>query len=99
MFITLVCPDCCTDTGLYRPGRAFALKKDHDNLYDDEAIAVYTPKGVKAGYVANSVGTVARGTHSAGYIYPSFEEEAQCIVRFVTAECAVAELVDKKKES
>jgi hypothetical protein len=62
------------------------LKKEHDNTYDDEAIAVYTKLGNKIGYVANSVHSVCRGTDSAGRIYDKFEEEIECTVRFIAEE-------------
>ena len=76
------------------PGSELTLKKE-PNEYDDEAIAVYSAKGSKYGYVANSSNTVARGTHSAGYIYRDFEQETTCIVRFLLDGAAIAELADK----
>ena len=66
------------------------MKKDHDNPYDDEAIAVYGQHGNKIGYVANSVHTVCRGTGSAGFVYGCFEEETECIVRFIAADYGFA---------
>ncbi|MCR5230474.1 MAG: HIRAN domain-containing protein [Solobacterium sp.] len=77
----------------FRPGMEVILKKDPGNLYDDEAIEVYGKDGPKYGYVANSVGTVARGTHSAGYIYEIIGDSAKCVIRFVTQEEAIAEIL------
>ena len=93
MFITVNhTEDFTGGTKCLRPGMTLMIRKDHNNPYDDEAIAVYSEKKVKYGYVANSVHSVCRGTHSAGYIYETFEEEAKCIVRFVSEEFAIAEL-------
>ena len=53
------------------------------------------------GYVANSSNTVAHGTHSAGYVYRDFEQEAVCVVRFRLEDVAIAEIVnepDQKEE-
>ncbi|MBR3310347.1 MAG: hypothetical protein IKG15_00840 [Solobacterium sp.] len=76
----------------YRCGMPLRLKKDHDNPYDDEAITVLESGGAKCGYVANSTGTVCRGTHSAGYISHLFEEETDCTVRFICDDFLIAEL-------
>lgn len=64
-------------------GDILMLKKDPDNIYDDEAIAVYTKENYKCGYVANSVNSVARGTHSAGRVYNSFKDTCDCSVSFI----------------
>ncbi len=77
----------------FRPGMEMILKKDPGNIYDDEAIEVYGKDGPKYGYVANSVGTVARGTHSAGYVYDKIGENTVCVIRFVTQEEAIAEII------
>jgi hypothetical protein len=73
-----------------RPGREFILRKEPDNYYDDEAIGVYDKAGRKVGYVSNSTPTVARGTHSAGFIYQLFDDETKITVSFVTEEAAIA---------
>jgi len=65
--------------------------------YDDETIAVFSARGARLGYVANSTGTVARGTHSAGYIYRDFGEETTCTVRFRFEDTAIAELNTKEE--
>lgn len=74
------------------PGDTLILKKEQ-NKYDDESITVYSTNGVKYGYVANSTSTVARGTHSAGYIYREFDKQGQCIIRFRLEDVAIAELI------
>jgi len=75
-------------------GDILTLKKEPDNLYDDEAIAVYTKENNKCGYVANSVSTVARGTFSAGRTYDRIKDDTKCVVSFVIGEneTAIAEL-------
>ena len=77
-----------------KTGDILILKKDRNNQYDDEAVAAYTKDNCKCGYVANSVHSVARGTHSAGRVYDLIEDEARCTVRFILAEeeCLIAEL-------
>ena len=82
-FITITHLDDYLAINSLRIGQKLTLKKDHDNPYDDEAIAVYSSRGNKIGYVANSVSTVCRGTGSSGFIYDWFEEETECIVRFI----------------
>lgn len=67
-------------------GDILTLKKEPDNLYDDEAIAVYTKENYKCGYVANSVSTVARGTYSAGRVYDILTINQNSIVIFMCVE-------------
>jgi len=77
---------------IFRVGQLLTLKKDFDNTYDDEAIAVHVESVGKVGYIANSPYTVVRGTRSAGRIYDSFEEEIKCEVCFVVRECVIAKI-------
>ncbi len=67
-------------------GDILTLKKEPNNLYDDEAIAVYTKENYKCGYVANSVSSVARGTFSAGRLCNKMGNTAECIVKFIISE-------------
>jgi len=83
----------------FRPGQRMILQKDHENPYDDEAIAVYTEGRQKCGYVANSVGTVARGTCSAGRAYDRLPEQSMCIIRFVLEECMIAETAEEMPQA
>ena len=77
-----------------KTGDILILKKDRNNVYDDEAIAVYTKDNYKCGYVANSVHSVARGTYSAGRMYDHIEDEVKCTIRFILVEegCLIAEI-------
>ena len=77
----------------FRVGETYYLEKEPDNIYDDEAIRFMTPKGFHLGWVANSVSTVARGTHSAGYVYRDVHDGSQAIVRFIGQECIIAEII------
>ena len=91
-FITINHLDLFESTEFIRPGDQITLKKDLNNPYDDEAIVVKSASGVKIGYVANSVCTVARGTYSAGRIYDQIGEEAEGKICFVLEEAEIASL-------
>ncbi|MBR4461254.1 MAG: DNA-binding protein [Erysipelotrichaceae bacterium] len=82
-------------TSFLKPGDKLILRKDRNNIYDDEAIIVYKENKTKVGYVANSVYSVARGTYSAGRIYDRIEEETECAIRFILMEEAriIAEII------
>ena len=95
-FITITRLEDYLASGFVNPGTVLILKKE-PNEFDDEAIGVYSLKGSKYGYVANSCSTVARGTHSAGYICRDFEQETTCVVRFRLEDTAIAELMDKRE--
>ena len=73
-------------------GDILMLKKEPDNLYDDEAIAVYTKDNFKCGYVANSVHSVARGSYSSGRVYDIIKDDDGCVIRFIFETIAIAEL-------
>ncbi len=89
-FITINHLDLFDSTEFIKPGDQITLKKDLNNPYDDEAIVVKSASGIKIGYVANSVCTVARGTYSAGRIYDQIDEEAEGRICFVLEESAIA---------
>ena len=80
----------------FRTGQQLKLQKEKDNCYDDEAIVVFDNNGSKAGYVANSVSTVARGTCSAGRIYDQLEDDDSCVIRFITEDVLIAQINEKK---
>ena len=73
-----------------KTGDELVLKKDKNNIYDEEAIAVYNSENKKCGYVANSVYSVIKGTSSAGRIYDHLSEMKKCVVRFIFFEENVA---------
>ena len=91
-FLTITHINDYAGTETFWPGMKLKLKMDHDNPYDDEAIAVYMNREIRCGWAANCTYTVCRGTRSAGYLQHLFEEEAACTVLFVAGEFAIAEL-------
>ncbi len=50
-------------------GAVLLCRKEPQNPYDSEAIAVWMQGGEKVGYIANSTNTKANGTMSAARIY------------------------------
>ncbi len=78
---------------IFKPGQIVRLEKEPDNPKDTEAIKVLLPGDVQVGYVANSVHTVVRGTHSAGRIYDKFEDEAFAKVLFVSDKIVIAKFL------
>ena len=77
----------------FRVNDELMLMRDTDNPFDDEAIAVYNRHNIKCGYVANSVYSVARGTCSAGRVYERINDGTGCIIRFITEDSLIAELL------
>ncbi len=94
IYITINHLDEFMATMSLRVGDVLALKKDPDNIYDDEAILVYDKNNCKVGYVANSVSTVARGTFSAGRIFDRIGEDNKSVICFITEECAIGIILD-----
>lgn len=92
-YITITGCDHYLGTKVLRLHQKVVLKKDLDNVYDGEAVAVYLESGMKIGYVANSIYTVAKGTHSAGRIYDTFDQTCEGKVMFILDECAIAQVV------
>ena len=92
IFITINHLDEYNGLSNIKVGDTLTLKKDLDNPYDDEAIAIYNKDDIKVGYVANSVDTVARGTYSAGRIYDQIIENDECRVCFILNESIIGNL-------
>ncbi len=92
LYVTLTGLNYYMGSESMRINDCFILKKDIYNPYDDEAIKVIKENDCAYGYVANSVYTVARGTHSAGYIYDKFDDSIECTVKFIFESCAIAEI-------
>lgn len=93
-YITIVGADNYVGIEALKPGTILSLKKDKNNSYDDEAIIVTGNSEVCYGFVANSIDTVARGTHSAGYIYNMLSENPSCEVLFVLEDSGIAKLTN-----
>lgn len=73
-------------------GEELNLEKDKKNQYDDEAIKVLGTNYCKKGYLANSIHTKCKGTHSVGYIYNMFDDTCKCVVRFIYDKGVIAEI-------
>lgn len=67
-----------------KPGMKLELKKESDNEYDREAIAVNIDGLSQVGYVANSPYTVIGESMSAGRLYDKIGDIAIGEVVFVT---------------
>ena len=92
MFITIVGTEHYLGVESLTIGQELILIKEPDNKYDDESIKVETGSGATCGHVANSVYSVARGSHSAGYIYNSIKNNQKCKVLFIMDEKVIAEV-------
>lgn len=73
-------------------GEYVTLEKEPGNPYDDDAIAVFSDKHGKCGYVANSVNTVLRGTKSASRIYDKIEGKYPAKVVYSTFDNVILEI-------
>lgn len=93
MYITITRSNNYLGIESYIIGQELVLVKDKDNRYDDESILVKTTTDAKCGYVANSVNSVARGTHSAGYIYNMIKDDQKCLVSFIVEDKVIAEII------
>lgn len=93
MFVTITGSEYYLGTDSYKIGQTLLLIKEPDNPYDDESIKVETESGAMCGHVANSVDSVARGSHSAGYIYNSINDNQKCKIAFILDERVIAELI------
>ena len=68
----------------FKIGSLVRCEKEPDNPYDSEAIRCSMPVIGTVGYVANSTGTVAGGTMSAGRIYDKVWKKFYVRVMFTT---------------
>lgn len=91
-FITITNIKEYIEMGMIKIGEVLHLKKEPENAYDMEAILVEDKNEIPIGHVANSVNSVAKGTHSAGYIYQSFRDSILCTVKFIYHDMIIAQL-------
>ena len=82
-------------TTVFRVGDVISCEKEFDNDFDEEAIKVMMKTFGKVGYIANSSGTVAKGTKSAGRIYDKVGDKFFVRVCFVTGGSVIAEVVNR----
>lgn len=71
-------------TGPFRIGNLIRCEKELKNYHDSEAIKCTLPMIGTVGYVANSTGTVALGTMSAGRIYDQVSSKFYVRIMFMT---------------
>lgn len=84
MFITVTGFRNYSGAAPFRIGRLVRCAKEPDNTYDKEAIRCTMPMLGTVGYVANSWGTVAGGTMSAGRVYDRVGKRFYARVLFTT---------------
>ena len=75
-----------------KPGMKVYLKKEPENEYDKEAIAVTMPGLAQIGYVANSTYTVKGESWSAGRIYEHIGKKAVGTVKVVLPDGVICKL-------
>ena len=78
---------------IFKVGDVISCEKEFDNDFDEEAIKVMMKTFGKVGYIANSSGTVAKGTKSAGRIYDKVGDKFFVRVCFVTGGSVIAEVL------
>lgn len=93
MYITIVHANQYLGLESFMPGQNFKLELDPNNYYDEETIIVKTMDGVKCGHVANSTCSVARGTHSAGYVNNLINKDSECKILFIIDDKIIAEII------
>lgn len=84
MYITITGFRHYYGTTPFRIGNLIRCSKEPDNAIDAEAIRCFLPMIGTVGYIANSAGTVAGGTHSAGRIYDRVPDRFYVRVCFTT---------------
>ena len=98
-FITITNIKEYIEIGMIKIGEVLHLKKEPDNVYDMESIMVEDKNEIPIGHVANSVSSVVKGTHSAGYIYQSFKDSILCTVKFIYRDMIIAQLQSSQEET
>ncbi|MFC0905714.1 HIRAN domain-containing protein [Clostridium sp. MT-14] len=89
-FITITGLNHYYDKKPFEVGRILKIVKEPENEYDQEAICAELPYIGTVGYVANSPGTVFRGTVSSGRLYDSIGDYAYAQVCFITHSSVIA---------
>lgn len=95
-YITIVGIHQFFGTELFKVGQTLYGIKEPDNVFDSEAIKVVTESDIPCGYIANSIHTVAKGCHSAGRIYDTFDDRCSMKVLFIVKDVVIAELLPQE---
>lgn len=90
VYITITGVQFCFGIEAFKIGQQVYLEADDKNEFDAEAIMVVSESGIKLGHVANSVRTVAKGTHSAGWVRHVLKEGTSAEVMFITNSSIIA---------
>lgn len=69
VFLTVVGTNHYYGNTIFKIDEYVTLKKEPENPYDSDAIAVVSDKYGVCGYIANSANTILRGTKRASRIY------------------------------
>lgn len=96
--ITIVGVDNYLGLDAFTVNQTLVLVREPQNRYDQEAIQVVSDQNIPYGYVANSVSTVAQGTHSAGYIHEMYPDRTKCRVLFKVRGCVIAEIISPENQ-
>lgn len=92
MYITVTRMNHHLGLEVFRINQLLELEIEPENAIDSEAIKVMIEGGAVVGYVANSVYTMVKGTHSSGYIYRDIKEKAFAKVIFITHDSVIAQI-------
>ena len=76
--------------GVFNLGETFILRSEPDNRHDRYAVAVYSPKYGKCGYIANSRHTAALGTELASSLCDSDINDTVIKIRFIADDYILA---------
>lgn len=97
MYITITGHNYAYQLKPFSIGSLVTLRKEPDNAHDKEAIEVLIPFLGRVGYVANSSHTVVAGCLSAGRLYDKMQEECAAVVRFITGNKVIAQVLPDKR--
>lgn len=84
--------------GPFKIGNLVRCEKEPSNPHDNEAIKCTMPVIGTVGYVANSTGTVAGGTMSAGRIYDKVDKKFYARIMFTTGSKVICRVEDGEPE-
>ncbi len=88
------------DSNELNANQEIVLRKEPNNKFDEEAIAVYINDSMKIGYISNSVRTKAKGTYSAGRLYDKIHDEEKAKILVILHDTAIGIVhVDNKKSN
>ncbi|MBO4896888.1 MAG: HIRAN domain-containing protein [Clostridia bacterium] len=78
--------------GIFNIGDTFLIKPEPENPHDKYAVAVYSEKYGKCGYIADTKVTAVQGTEPAKSLYDLDIDGAKIKIRFIAGEYIIASL-------